>query len=658
MSRISDVFRANGALSKALPDFQPRNAQLEMATAIQALKSAGDQLVVEAETGTGKTFAYVAPALLGSGKVILSTGTRNLQEQLYHRDMPRLREVLGPEKVVTLLKGRSNYLCIQRLEQFSVHPGGAHESAIKQLKVVRMWANQTKSGDIGELSALPEDATILPFITSTQDNCLGRDCPHYEDCYLVKARKEALDADIVVVNHHLFCADLVLKDTGFGELIPAADLVVFDEAHQLPEIASQYFSDTISTRQVTELCRDLETIYQTAVRDARAMSQMAKQVERSAKDLRLQFKIDPERGNLRQAMAEDKVTNGVSELEDKLENLLRICNTHIGRDKTLDQAVERLELLLKRWADVFAIEKTGFSFWYESSRFHVSFHRTPLSVAEPFSRVMSEQQARWVFTSATLTVNNSFDYFNQRLGLRSPVTLQLESPFNFAEQALLCLPRYLPEPHERSMVDTLTEITLKIVAANHGGSFILFTSHRMLQAVAKRLEDQLDREILVQGATSKRELINAFTEAGNGILLGTSSFWEGVDVPGNALRCVLIDKLPFASPDDPLLQARVEDCRKRGRDPFSEVQLPQAVLAMKQGAGRLVRSVNDEGVLIICDNRLVTRKYGQLFLASLPPMGRTRSLDKALAFLSRKTATDSATIDGTLVAPTETLEEE
>lgn len=658
MSRITDVFRAEGALSKALPDFQPRAAQLEMATAIQALQQAGDQLVVEAETGTGKTFAYVAPALLGSGKVILSTGTRNLQEQLYHRDMPRLREVLGPEKVVTLLKGRSNYLCIQRLNQFSVHPGGAHENAIKQLKVVRMWANQTKSGDIGELSALPEDAMILPFITSTQDNCLGRDCPHYDDCYLVKARKEALEADIVVVNHHLFCADLVLKDTGFGELIPAADLVVFDEAHQLPEIASQYFSDTVSTRQVTELCRDLETIYQTAVRDARAMSQMAKQVERSAKDLRLQFKLDPERSNLRKAMAEDKIAIGVSELEEKLEQLLRICNTQIGRDKALDQAVERLELLLKRWAEVFAIEATGFSFWYESSRFHVSFHRTPLSVAEPFSRVMAEQQARWVFTSATLTVNNSFDYFNQRLGLRKPATLQLESPFNFADQALLCLPRYLPEPYERSMVDTLTDITLKVVAANHGGSFILFTSHRMLQAVAKRLEGKLEREVLVQGATSKRELITAFTEAGNGVLLGTSSFWEGVDVPGNALRCVLIDKLPFASPDDPLLQARVEDCRKRGRDPFKEVQLPQAVLAMKQGAGRLVRSVHDEGVLIICDNRIVTRNYGQLFLASLPPMGRTRSLAKALAFLSRKPSPNSAIIAGSLAATPTALEEE
>lgn len=636
MSRISDVFRADGALSKALPDFQPRDAQLQMATAIQALKKTGDQLVVEAETGTGKTFAYVAPALLGTGKVILSTGTRNLQEQLYHRDMPRLREVLGPEKVVTLLKGRSNYLCIQRLAQFSAHPQGAHQDAIKQLKVVRMWANETKTGDIGELSALPEGAAILPLVTSTQDNCLGRECPHYEDCHLVHARKAALEADVVVVNHYLFCADLVLKDTGFGELIPEADLVVFDEAHQLPEIASQYFSDTVSTRQVTELCKDIETVYMTALKDARAMSQMAQQVERTAKDLRLQFNIDPERGNLRQILDSDKVTTSVSELQEKLDNLLRICNTHVGRDKALDNIIERLELLVKRFEDVLSVERTGFSFWYESTRYHVSFHRTPLSVAEPFSRVMAEQQARWVFTSATLTVNNSFDYFNQRLGLQNPQTLQLESPFNFAEQALLCLPRYLPEPHERSMVDTLTEMTLQIAEHNYGGSFILFTSHRMLQAVAKRLEGRIERPLLVQGTTSKRELMEAFTDAGDAVLLGTSSFWEGVDVAGSALRCVLIDKLPFASPDDPLLQAQVEDCRKRGRDPFKEVQLPQAILAMKQGAGRLVRSVNDDGVLIICDNRLVTRHYGELFLASLPPMGRTRSLDKALAFLSRE----------------------
>ena len=325
MSRISDVFRAKGALSKALPDFQPRAAQLQMASAIQALKKTGEQLVVEAETGTGKTFAYVAPALLGSGKVILSTGTRNLQEQLYHRDMPRLREVLGPEKVVALLKGRSNYLCIQRLAQFTAHPQGGSQDAIKQLKVVRMWANETKTGDIGELSALPEGAAILPFITSTQDNCLGRDCPHYEECHLVHARKAALEADIVVVNHHLFCADLVLKDTGFGELIPDADLVVFDEAHQLPEIASQYFSDTVSTRQVTEICKDIETVYMTALKDARAMSQMAQQVERTAKDLRLQFSIDPERGNLRQALEKDNVAASVSALQEKLDNLLLIC---------------------------------------------------------------------------------------------------------------------------------------------------------------------------------------------------------------------------------------------------------------------------------------------------------------------------------------------
>ncbi|WP_113906472.1 ATP-dependent DNA helicase [Aliidiomarina celeris] len=641
MTRIADVFRTDGALSKALPGFQPRPAQQQMASAIADLTTVGEQLVVEAETGTGKTFAYVAPALLQSGKVILSTGTRNLQEQLYHRDMPRLREVLAPGKIVTLLKGRANYLCLLRLEQFSAHPGDAHEDALKQLQTVRHWANRTKHGDIGELSALPEDAVIIPRITSTQDNCLGRDCKHYEDCYLVKARKEALEADIVVVNHHLFCADLVLKDTGFGELIPEADLVVFDEAHQLPEIASQYFSETLSTRQITELCRDLQVIYHTAVRDARALSQMATQVERFAKEVRLQFPLDTERGNSRQILARDEVAKAVQALEEKLEQLTRICETLVGRDKGLDQCIERLELLRKRWQLVFTTARNGYSFWYESSPRHVSFHRTPLSVAEPFGKAMADQEARWVFTSATLTVDHSFDYFNARLGLHKPKTLQLESPFNFAEQAMLCMPRYLPEPHEREMFTALADIVEQVVAANHGGTFVLFTSHRMLQAVAKRLHDRVDRTLYVQGSTSKRELLARFSEEGNAVLLGTSSFWEGVDVPGQALRCVIIDKLPFASPDDPLLQARVEDCRRQGRDPFQEVQLPQAVIAMKQGAGRLVRSVNDEGVLIICDNRVVTRNYGKTFLASLPPMARTRSLAEAIAFL-QKTPTSNA----------------
>ncbi|RUO35338.1 ATP-dependent DNA helicase [Aliidiomarina sanyensis] len=634
MSEVRAIFAPGGALSQSLPGFQPRPAQQEMAAAIADLKKAGAQLVVEAETGTGKTFAYLAPALLKGGKVILSTGTRNLQEQLFHRDLPRLREALAPQSVAALLKGRSNYLCIQRMEQSVRHPVDADEALLDQLQTVRDWANRTKTGDLGELTALPEDAPVLPRVTSTIDNCLGRECPHYEDCYLVQARKDALEADIVVVNHHLFCADLVLKDTGFGELIPAADLIVFDEAHQLPDIASQYFSDTVSTRQVIDWCKDIQLIVKTSVRDARSLSQMADQVERGARDLRLSFALDPERGNWRQALDNDGIAKAASRLGDLLSRAHAMCKPLIGRDKELDLGFERLELIRKRWELLQNTQVTGYSYWYESTARHVSIHRTPLSVAEPFGRQLAAQEAKWVFTSATLTVNGDFRYFNERLGLAPERTLILDSPFNFKQQAMLCLPRYLPEPHERGMPHALADIVRQVVAHNTGGTFVLFTSHRMLQLVATILRDELSRPVLVQGQTAKRELLNQFVEAGNAVLFGTSSFWEGVDVRGDALRCVIIDKLPFSSPDEPLLQARVEDAKLRGMDPFATIQIPQAVITMKQGAGRLVRDVHDHGVLIICDNRLVTRGYGSTFLASLPPMQRTRSLTKALTFLA------------------------
>lgn len=637
MSEVTAVFAPEGALSKALPGFQPRPAQQQMAAAITQLQKAGEQLVVEAETGTGKTFAYLAPALLQSGKVILSTGTRNLQEQLFHRDLPQLRAALAPRKVAALLKGRSNYLCLNRMEQVIRYPGEVDSEILAQLQIIRDWANRTKTGDLGEIAELAEDSPALPRVTSTIDNCLGRECPQYEDCYLVKARKEALEADIVVVNHHLFCADLVLKDTGFGELIPAADLIVFDEAHQLPDIASQYFSETVSTRMIVDLCKDLQLLYRTEVRDARPLSQIADQLERSARDLRLTFAVDPERGNWRDALATEQTGVAVQRLADMLQRALDICRNLLGRIKELDQCYERLDLIHKRWQLLQNTQVTGYSYWYETTPRHLSVHRTPLSVAEPFGRQLEAQEARWVFTSATLTVNGSFTFFNQRLGLGlTPAklhTLVLDSPFDFQKQALLCLPRYLPEPNSRDMSQALVQLVEEVVAANHGGTFVLFTSHRMLQLVAKALRNDTDRLVLVQGTSSKRELLNQFVAAENAILLGTSSFWEGVDVRGDALRCVIIDKLPFSSPDEPLLQARVEDCRLKGEDPFAAIQIPQAVIAMKQGAGRLVRDVNDRGVLIICDSRMVTKQYGQTFIASLPPMQRTRSLAKALEFL-------------------------
>lgn len=648
MTDVATVFAADGLLSQAITGFQPRPAQQQMAEAIAEMSDAAPILVVEAETGTGKTFAYLAPALLAAHdngarkKVIVSTGTKNLQEQLFHRDLPQIRAVLAPDTVVALLKGRSNYLCIQRMEQFVAQPGrpelGAAVQLQHQARVVRAWANRTKSGDLGELTELPEGALILPQITSTADNCLGRDCPAYTDCYLVKARQQALEADIVVVNHHLFFADAVLKDTGFGELIPHADLVVFDEAHQVPDIASQYFSESLSTRQLQEIGQDLRLLQSTELKDLRQLSSIGDQLEKCGKDLRLHLSRDPQRGNWRDQMQRAELQQDATRLADSLDKAQAITKAALGRNKVLDQCYERLVMLKARWQQLTHTSRTGYSFWFETTSRHLTVHQTPLSVADKFSQYMRTQQMHWVFTSATLAVNGSFTHFTERLGLVSSAeqgvrSLVLASPFDFYRQAMLYLPRYLPAPNDPAMATAFAEEALQLIDANPGGTFLLFTSYRMLNQVATLLNERLQRLVLVQGTTSKRELLDQFVDAGDAVLLGTSSFWEGVDVRGDALRLVMIDKLPFAAPDDPLLQARIEDCKLRGHNPFEHVQIPQAVISLKQGAGRLIRDANDSGVLVVCDNRLVQKNYGQTFIGSLPAMNRTRERAQVCEFL-------------------------
>lgn len=640
MATVLSVFKPTGELAQAIKNFQPRAAQQQMAEAIAATVKKKGELVVEAETGTGKTFAYLAPVLLGKGKAIVSTGTKNLQEQLFHRDLPTLRKVLAPEKVVALLKGRSNYLCLHRMEQATQQAGQFSKDIQNQLITVKRWATSTRSGDVGELNALAEDASVLPQVTSTQDNCLGRDCPVYEDCHLVKARKEAMEADIVVVNHHLFFADMALKDTGFGELIPSVDTVVFDEAHQIPDIASQYFGETVSSRQLTEMCEELQRLCMTELKDLSQASAMARTLLQSLKDWRLLFPRDPMRGNWRDWRKKPDVAEVAERVQERLTLLTDVMKTAIGRNKDFDNLHERAEQHLTIWRQLMDVDRTGYSFWFETTPRHVSLHQTPLSVAKTFGGYIKRNKMSWVFTSATLAVNSKFDYFTKRLGIDDADTLLLESPFDFAKQAKLCLPRYLPEANDPNRHQMLTEIAEQCVKVNRGGTFLLFTSHRMLQQMAAILRDRLDRDILVQGESGKTELLETFTKKGNAVLLGTSSFWEGVDVRGEALRCVIIDKLPFASPDDPLLNARVEDARLRGVDAFGTIQLPQAIIALKQGAGRLIRDKDDSGVLIVCDSRLVTRQYGKQFLSSLPAMSRTRNLNEALSFLAQAAEKD------------------
>ncbi|MFT4937649.1 MAG: ATP-dependent DNA helicase DinG [Paraglaciecola sp.] len=635
MSKTSKLFAKNGILSQAITGFAPRQAQTDMAVAIETAIKQKSSLIVEAGTGTGKTFAYLAPALLSDKKTIISTGTKNLQEQLFHRDLPLVKKALASNRKIALLKGRANYLCLHRLRQHGGNSTLVDRNTLVELTQVREWASTTKSGDMGDMKSLTEDAKVLPFVTSTADNCLGKDCPDYDDCYMIKARRLALDADVVVVNHHLFFADMALKDTGFGELIPEADVVVFDEAHQIPDIASEYFGEALSSRQLQDLSRDIELVYRTNLKDAKQLHSSAEKCKMIAADLRLLFPENSQKGNWRQMLGRDDVQTQISKLRDSINVLYEVIKLHIGRDKDLDNIYDRVAEVRGKLARLTDINQQGVSLWYETTMRHIVLHLTPLSIATKFADFIAEPKRTWIFTSATLMVDNGFEHFQRQMGLDNARTLALDSPFNYQTQAMLCVPRFLPEPNAREMRETLLDISIKIITASRGRCFLLFTSHATLRAIAALLEDKIDNPLLVQGSTTKRALLEEYLKNKDAVLLGTGAFWEGVDVRGDDLTCVLIDKLPFASPDDPLLQARIEDCRKKGGNPFSQLQIPQAAIALKQGAGRLIRDETDKGVLVICDNRLVTKDYGKTFLGSLPDMHRTRDLPKALEFLQQ-----------------------
>ena len=634
-TKAASAFAEKGTLAQQIPGFKPRAAQLEMATAVEKAIQKEGALVVEAGTGTGKTYAYLVPALLSGKKVVLSTGTKNLQEQLYFRDLPTVLQALALPIKTALLKGRANYLCLFRLEQHYQHVPVADPQLISDLSLIKKWSAETQSGDIGELTYIAEDSKALPYVTSTTDNCLGKDCPVYEDCHLLKARKEAQAADLVVVNHHLFFADLALKDTGFGELLPEMEVVIFDEAHQIPDIASEYFGEHFSSRILQDLCKDIELVGKSELKDVIQLSKAADKVASLTRDWRLQFAADPTRGNWRQAYQNPAMQTAITRINDALDMLYQIVKSSLGRSQTLDNCYERLAQLKLQLQKLLQVEQTGVSLWFETTKLHVGLHLTPLSIADKFHKLVFAEQRSWIFTSATLSVDEGFAHYQAQMGLTGADTLLLESPFDYAKQALLCVPRFMPEPHEPAMAHALLTMAIELITANNGRCFFLFTSHRMLQWMAAALPEQIRQPVLVQGTTGKRLLLEQFVQLENAVLLGTGSFWEGVDVRGDTLSCVIIDKLPFASPDDPLLQARSEDCAMRGKDPFAEVQLPQAVITLKQGVGRLIRDVTDRGVLVICDNRLVTRPYGATFLKSLPPMRRTRDLAEASEFLKQ-----------------------
>ncbi|MFI8416901.1 ATP-dependent DNA helicase [Serratia sp. NPDC078593] len=630
---MADDFAIEGALAQAISGFKPREAQRLMAEAVTEAINFKQSLVVEAGTGTGKTFAYLAPALRSKRKVIISTGSKALQDQLYARDLPTMVNALKFKGKLALLKGRSNYLCLERLEQQSMAGGELAGQTLIDLVRLRGWSSQTVEGDISTCSEVAEDSFVWPLVTSTNDNCLGSDCPLYKECFVVKARRRAMDADVVVVNHHLFLADMVVKESGFAELIPDADVMIFDEAHQIPDIASQYFGKQLTSRQLMDLAKDITIAYRTEVRDSAQLQKSADRLNQSTQDFRLALGEPGFRGNLREVLNQPNVQRALLLLDDALELCYDVIKLSLGRSALLDAAFERATQYRARLKLLKQVNEPGFSYWYECHSRNFILALTPLTVSDRFRELMDDKPGSWIFTSATLSVNEQMSHFTDRLGLNQAKTLLLPSPFDYANQALLCVPRFLPSPNQPGGARQLARMLRPLIEANQGRCFFLCTSHQMMRELAEEFRAIMTLPVLLQGETSKGQLLAQFVEAGNALLVATSSFWEGVDVRGDALSCVIIDKLPFTSPDDPLLKARIEDCRLRGGDPFNDVQLPDAVITLKQGVGRLIRDSDDRGVLVICDNRLVMRPYGEVFLNSLPPTPRTRDLAQAIDFL-------------------------
>jgi ATP-dependent DNA helicase DinG len=704
-AEIDAIFAADGLLAQRIDGYRPRTSQIEMARAVAAAMEAsgrampepamfeaqarparrlqrsgepgervgagtaeeagGGTLIVEAGTGTGKTYAYLVPAMLWGGKVIVSTGTKHLQDQLFQRDIPTVRDALAVPVTVAMLKGRANYLCHYYLQRTADNGRLPSRQDTAHLQEIVRFAKITRTGDKAELASVPETAPVWSMVTSTRDNCLGQECPQYKECFVMQARREAQQADIVVVNHHLFFADIMLRDTGMAELLPSANTIVFDEAHQLPETATLFFGDTLSTAQILELASDSVAEGLGHARDAVEWVKLGSTLERAARDVRLAFKEDSVRLSLAQLAGDHPLFAALDVLETELNALAAALAAQAERAESIGACLRRareLQDLLKGWM---ALPTSGESNvnsgsapsspanatkqasddpnekvrWIEVFSHTVQLHETPLSVAPIFAKQRAGVPRAWIFTSATLSVRGDFTHYAAQMGLSSTRSMTLPSPFDYSSQGLLYVPRNLPQPSSPTFTDAVFDAALPAIESSGGGVFMLCTTLRAVDRIAAKLRDVIEARgwntpLLVQGDASRTELLDRFRAFGNAILVGSQSFWEGVDVRGDALSLVVIDKLPFAPPDDPVLSARLDALTKKGLSPFVVHQLPQAVITLKQGAGRLIRAETDRGVLMICDTRLVDKPYGRRIWQSLPPFKRTREIDVVRKFFS------------------------
>ncbi|WP_253547347.1 ATP-dependent DNA helicase [Herbaspirillum rubrisubalbicans] len=680
-AEIDRLFGAGGPLGGAVGSYRPRHAQTEMAKAIATAIANQGTLIAEAGTGTGKTFAYLVPALLWGGKTIVSTGTKTLQDQLYNRDIPTVRNALQAPVSVALLKGRSNYVCHFHLERTLQNGRLTAREDVGYLREISRFVKSTSSGDKAELTKVPETASVWNLVTSTRDTCFGSECQYYQDCFVMKARKEAQQADVVVVNHHLFFADVALKDTGIAELLPSANTVIFDEAHQLPDTATLFFGETVSTSQILELCRDVLAEGLSHARDGADWARLVAPVERAARDLRLAFPEESIRLGLNQIAPSAAFFPALDALKDSMDDMIAVLEKQAERAETIEQCRDRANELLRQlenWGTPEEVakaqaeaaskptatvgepsegeggespQKPFYVLWVEAFQSSLQLHRTPLSIAPIFNKQREGTPRSWIFTSATLAVKKDFNHYAAQMGLWNAPAQSWPSPFNYGEQGILYVPQHLPQPNSFEYTDAVIDAALPTIEAAGGRCFFLCTTLRAVNRAAERLRTEFaarghDFPLFVQGEAGRTELLDRFRAAGNGVLIGSQSFWEGVDVRGDALSLVIIDKLPFSPPDDPVLAARISEMEKQGLNGFVHHQLPAAIINLKQGAGRLIRDEGDRGVLMICDPRIITKNYGRRIWQSLPPFKRTRELEVVQAFFREQDARRAAAAEG------------
>ncbi len=680
----AEALGERGPFAHGQPGYRLREGQIGLASAIATAIESRGALVAEAGTGTGKTFAYLVPALLSGGRVIVSTGTRTLQDQLFDRDLPQVLQALGVRAECALLKGRANYVCRYHLRRHLAEGRFARREDIVDLRRIDRYASVSRTGDRAGAPDVSEDAPAWAMASSTRENCLGQECPDHDDCFVIKARQAAQRADVVVVNHHLFCADLALRDEGVADLLPMADALIFDEAHQLPEVATSFFGRSVSTRKLQEFARDVLRAGLAEARDAADWTETSRRLEQQVREWRLQAG-EPGRLDAPAARRRDGLLEAVENCEREVAAVGAVLAAAAERGREIARCALRageLVGLLRGWRVTVDPESargadqtpTGLEAampdaggpagsdaawdddppgqpaagplddeaiqvaWAEVSGYGVTLHTTPLSVAGTFRRHRAQRPRAWVFVSATLAVGGRFEHFSRAIGMEDAATLAWDSPFDFAAHGLLYVPMGLGPPSGADFPARVFDAIWPLLQANRGRAFVLCTTLRMVEQLAQRIGQRIGPDaalsLLVQGTAPRAELLERFRSAPSPVLVGSASFWEGVDVRGRQLSLVVIDKLPFAPPDDPVLRARIDAVRARGEEPFRVLQMPAAAMALKQGAGRMIRSETDRGLLVVCDERLAEKAYGRQLLRSLPPFSRTRDRDQALRFLA------------------------